>query len=120
VGKLYPSSLDVRPPPRPAGTVPYAALPDVYAELRLVMEGVRECNPDRGFDGCSLAFEVDALGALESYTKVSSESDESGLASTTAATFAAKISALVEAMSIPHPGTYSYYSRYSPLESVSF
>jgi hypothetical protein len=112
VGKLYPSSLDVRPPPRPAGTVPYAALPEVYAELRLVIEGVRECNPLLGFEGCSRAFEVDAFGAPESYTNVSSESDESSLASTTAATFAAKISALVEAMSTPPLAEHTRIIRY--------
>lgn len=49
VGKLYPSSLDPLARPRPAGTVPYVALPAVYAELILVMDGVRECIPDRGF-----------------------------------------------------------------------
>jgi hypothetical protein len=47
VGKLYPSSA-LPFNPRPAGTVPYAlALAPVYAELILVMEGVRECIPER-------------------------------------------------------------------------
>jgi hypothetical protein len=49
VGKLYPSSLDPRP--RPAGTVPYVALPPVCAEFKLVMDGVRECIDGRGFVG---------------------------------------------------------------------
>jgi hypothetical protein len=44
VGKLYPS-VSWDPRPRPAGTVPYAVFPAAYAELILVMDGVRECNP---------------------------------------------------------------------------
>jgi hypothetical protein len=46
VGKLYPSSA-LPLSPRPAGTVPYAFALAVYAELILVMEGVRECIPER-------------------------------------------------------------------------
>ena len=47
VGKLYwLSSAEPFPPPR-TGTVPYVALPEVYAELMDVIEGVRECIPER-------------------------------------------------------------------------
>lgn len=49
VGKLYPSSLEPLARPRPAGTVPYVAFPAAYAELILVIDGVRECIPDRCF-----------------------------------------------------------------------
>ena len=93
VGKLYPSSFEPLARPRPAGTVPYEALPAAYAELILVMDGVRECIPDRGLVvPCWFV----GGGLPESYTNASSESDESGLASTTAATFAANISAFEE------------------------
>ena len=39
VGKAYPSSTL----PLPAGTVPYPLVPPIYAELILVILGVREC-----------------------------------------------------------------------------